>query len=87
MARDAWYEIATKLTASAVEETKLGSRKAEVNICFVRLQNFCQKIFVYEKNSEQEIWNLDLDPSFASHAGVETASDVTIDWWQHRISE
>ena len=46
MARDAWYEIATKLTASAVEETKLGSRKAEVNICFARLQNFCQKIFV-----------------------------------------
>ena len=34
-----------------------------------------------------EISNLDLDPSFASHAGVKTASNVTIDWGQHGIGE
>ena len=37
MARDAWYEMATKLTIRAVDETKNGNRKAPVIICFIHV--------------------------------------------------
>ena len=37
MALEAWYEIATKLTIRAVDETKNGNRNAPVIICLIHV--------------------------------------------------